>query len=194
MRTPLSSVWPMHAPPTRMTAAEYFEVSFEGDRMQLVDGVMVLNEPTPEHQLVCTRLLIALSNWANEAPERGLALMPIDVQMTELDVYGPDLVWFAPGRAKSVPELAGQIPDLVAEVRSPSTWRYDVGRKRSVYETGGVPELWLVDTKAEAVLVYRRSAPGVGRFDVALELTDTLNSPLLPGFSLDVKELFRLAL
>ena len=184
----------MHAPPTRMTAAEYFEVSFEGDRMQLVDGVMVLNEPTPEHQLVCTRLLIALSNWANEAPERGLALMPIDVQMTELDVYGPDLVWFAPGRAKSVPELAGQIPDLVAEVRSPSTWRYDVGRKRSVYETGGVPELWLVDTKAEAVLVYRRSAPGVGRFDVALELTDTLNSPLLPGFSLDVKELFRLAL
>ena len=79
-------------------------------------------------------------------------------------------------------------------MRSPSTWRYDVGRKRSVYETGGVPELWLVDTKAEAVLVYRRSAPGVGRFDVALELTDTLNSPLLPGFSLDLKALFRLAL
>ena len=121
--------------------------------------------------------------------------MPLDVQMTEHDVYGPDILWFRHGRAKeSVTELAGQIPDLVAEVRSPSTWRHDVGRKRSVYETGGVPELWLVDAEAEAVLVYRRSAPDAERFDVALELADTLDSPLLPGFSLDLKELFRLAL
>jgi hypothetical protein len=38
------------------------------------------------------------------------------------------------------------LPDLAVEVRSPSTWRYDVGKKKATYERGGLPELWPVDT------------------------------------------------
>ena len=55
-----------------------------------------------------------------------------------------------------------------------------------------MPELWLVDDVARVVLVFRRSAPGVDYYDPALELdlTDTLNSPLLPGFELALSELF----
>jgi len=83
--------------------------------------------------------------------------------------------------------------DLCVEIRSSSTWRYDVGVKKSVYECGGLPELWLVDSVGETVLVFRHSARGVERFDVALELQccDTLESPQLPGFALLVEDLFR---
>jgi Uma2 family endonuclease len=51
---------------------------------------------------------------------------------------------------------------------------------------------WLVDTAADVVLVFRRSAPGAPDFDVSEELdTDaTLTSPLLPGFALPVAEVF----
>ncbi len=78
------------------------------------------------------------------------------------------------------------------EVRSPGTWRYDVGRKKAVYESGGLPELWLVDDLAETVLVFRRSCAGAESFDVALELStgEELTSPQLPGFSLVVAKLF----
>ena len=71
-------------------------------------------------------------------------------------------------------------------------WRYDVGAKRAVYERGGLPELWLVDDRAQSVLVYRRSAPAEPTFDVALELArgETLTSPQLPGFALSLDELF----
>ncbi len=84
------------------------------------------------------------------------------------------------------------MPDLAAEVRSPSTWRYDIGAKKAGYERHGLPELWLVDTAAEEVLVFRRSSPGATAFDVALELdrSQRLESPLLPGFGLDPAELF----
>ena len=77
---------------------------------------------------------------------------------------------------------APRVPDLAVEVRSPGTWRYDVGRKRELYERHGVRELWLADTASRTMLVYRRSA-AVSGFDVALELAaDTrLASPLLPG-------------
>jgi Uma2 family endonuclease len=76
-------------------------------------------------------------------------------------------------------------------VRSPSTWRYDIGHKKSVYEAGGLPELWLVD--CDAVLVFRRSERPESSFDVALELSrqDRLTSPQLPGFELDLGQLFR---
>ncbi|CAN5742363.1 hypothetical protein BH24ACT3_BH24ACT3_09980 [soil metagenome] len=83
-------------------------------------------------------------------------------------------------------------PQLAVEVRSPSTWRFDVGRKKQVYEATGLAELWLVDTASESVLVYRRSSPASARFDIALELGGAaeLTSPPLDGFALGVAELF----
>ncbi len=114
--------------------------------------------------------------------------------MSEHDVYAPDVIWHREERVPDDWEARRQpIPDLVVEVRSPTTWGYDIGRKKTMYERGGIPELWLVDTKAETVLIYRRSHPDTPEFDVALELGEgeKLESPLLPGFSLDVEGLFR---
>jgi Uma2 family endonuclease len=84
------------------------------------------------------------------------------------------------------------LPDLAVEVRSPSTWRYDVGKKKATYERGGLPELWLVDTAAWTVLVFRRSRKNAPAFDIELELSgsDQLTSPQLPDFSLSVERLF----
>jgi Uma2 family endonuclease len=62
--------------------------------------------------------------------------------------------------------------------------------KKAAYEREGLRELWLVDTDAKVVLVFRRSAPGVGSFDVALEIDDSLTSPQLDGFELPLVELF----
>lgn len=112
---------------------------------------------------------------------------------TGVRVYAPDIRWYgkvrAPGRHAQPPS---PMPDLAVEVRSPSTWRYDIGAKKAGYERRGLRELWLADTAAEEVLVFRRSSPGANNFDVALELdrTQRLESPLLPGFALDLAELF----
>lgn len=61
-----------------------------------------------------------------------------------------------------------------------------------MYEQLGLAELWLVDTAADVVLVYRRSSPKAATFDVASELPagESLATPLLPGFSLDLASLF----
>jgi Uma2 family endonuclease len=81
---------------------------------------------------------------------------------------------------------APRVPELVVEVRSDSTWRYDIGRKRELYQRHGVKEIWLVDTARRSVLVYRG--------DHALEISDTLTSPLFPGFAATVGELIPAAL
>ena len=102
-------------------------------------------------------------------------------------------MWYAAGRGPGRhDDRPYPVPDVAVEVRSPSTWRFDVGAKKANYESHGVAELWLVDTAADVVLVFRRSTAKAPHFDVSLELTasDTLSSPLLPGFSLPVGEIF----
>jgi Uma2 family endonuclease len=187
----------MTATVTRMTADEYYAVTEAGDRKQLVDGEIVVNEPKAIHAELQARLLVALRSWSTEGKGRGQVLLPTDVRMDEHNVYGPDLLWFSEPKLQSafprgLDAYPERVPDLVVEVRSASTWRYDIGAKKRVYETGGVPELWLVDDAADTVLVYRRSTPESGTFDVAHELArgETLASPQLPGFALPVDALF----
>jgi Uma2 family endonuclease len=182
----------MNAATTRLTVEEYFAKSVEGDRTQLIGGEIVVNEPRPIHAALQARLSAALQVWTDGDDGRGLVLLPTGVVMTDFDVYGPDISWIAEQHVPDDLEAPlARVPDLCVEIRSPSTWRYDVGRKKSVYEAGGLPELWLVDH--ETVLVFRRSQPAEPSFDVALELghEDRLTSPQLPGFECDLARLFR---
>lgn len=177
----------------RMTAQEYLAIPYDGQRSELVEGEVVVEQPRNLHQLVLTDLFVALYAWASESPERGSVSLPLDVKLDERNVFGPDLMWYAAGRALQRHDgRPYPLPDLAVEVRSPSTWRYDIGAKKSAYERAGLRELWLVDTAADEVLVFGRSSREAAMFDVSLELTvdDELTSPLLPGFALSLRALF----
>lgn len=183
---------PVAAP---MTAEEFLAQPEpeHGWPLNLVDGEVIMNEPTVRHGRPQLRILVALDAWVRAEPGRGEVGLPRDIQLDDRNVFKPDVVWYSEGR---VPDLDDRAPyamaDLAVEVRSPSTWRDDVGAKKLGYERHGLPELWLVDTVDEAVRVFRRSTPGALSFDVALELDreQRLESPLLPGFALDLAELF----
>ena len=156
-----------------------------GRRGQLIDGEIVMSQPTPWHQRAVWEIVMAVGAWEKAGPDRGFASLPLDIKRDEYNVYAPDLLWYSPGRAPALDAPRPYpAPDLVVEVRSPSTWRLDIGPKKAGYEAMGVRELWLVDFTS--VLVFRRSDPKRPDFDVTLELTpeETLTSPRLPGFAL----------
>jgi Uma2 family endonuclease len=172
----------------RLTADAYLARD-DPRRTELIDGVVVVNEPSVLHQRLCARIFRALDDWTATPDGHGDASLPINVPLDTRNVLAPDVLWFAEPldlRAINAPRA----PDLAVEVRSPGTWRYDVGRKRELYEQHGVAELWLADTASRTLIVYRRSQAKAG-FDVALELgaDATLTSPLLHGFAAAVGEL-----
>ena len=177
----------------RMTVAEYLEREDLPRWTNLIDGEVVVNEPRTLHQRVMVDLLVALTLWCRAAAGRGEVTMPIDVELDEHNCFAPDVLWYRAGSRAGLPTRRPQpLPDIAVEIRSPSTWRYDIGPKKRRYEQHGLPELWLVDTDADEVLVFRRSTPRAPEFDVSLELArgDDLTSPLLPGFALPLDELF----
>jgi len=176
--------------------AEEFLAGAECERgrpSNLIEGEVVMTEPTAFHACVQAALHRAVEDWTVAAPERGRAILPISVGIDDANVFAPDVAWYREGRLDLYSLAPYPMPNLAIEVRSPSTWRYDTGAKKAGYERGGLPELWLVDTTAETILAFRRSTPGQERFDVALELSgdEQLCSPLLPGFELPVGDAFR---
>jgi Uma2 family endonuclease len=175
-----------------ITAEEYLANPPEGRRTELVDGVVIVNEPRLLHQRVMLRILTALGHWTTAAPDRGEVSLPLDVRLDDHNVFAPDILWYADGHVPADAAWPYPIPDLAVEIRSPSTWRYDIGAKKAAYERAGLPELWLVDTTANEVIVFRRSSSKASSFDVALELTvdDELTSPQLPAFALPLASLF----
>jgi Uma2 family endonuclease len=191
----LQFMWPMATTArTRMTVEEFLAIS-ERDprRMELIDGeIFVVSEPRLAHGVLQAMLIGALAQWDRRAPGRARVAGPTGVHLGPHDAYGPDVLVFGARPRVDSRGYLDELPLICVEIRSPTTWRNDIGRKKSVYEARGVPELWLVDDVAGVVLVFRRSAPGVGYYDTALELdvTDTLASPLLPGFELALSELF----
>jgi len=81
-------------------------------------------------------------------------------------------------------------PDIVVEILSPGNNAKELQKKYDAYEEAGVKEYWVVTPRYQTATVYtlidckfhasRMLAPG-----------DNITSGVLPGFSLDLAELFK---
>ncbi len=178
----------------RMSAQDYLATPESRPRhTELIDGTVVVSEPRLPHARVQTELVYRLRLWIDGGEGRGYVSMPSDIVIDETNVFAPDVWWVGEHRRPTLDQLDLEgLPDLVVEIRSPSTWARDLGVKLPRYEAAGVPEAWFVDTEARTVLVFRRSQPDAAEFDVALEVgvEQELTSPLLDGFVLRVGAIF----
>jgi hypothetical protein len=55
-----------------MTADQYYAISTEGDRHQLVEGRLIVNDPKPIHAVLQARLVVAIQAWTEASEGRGL--------------------------------------------------------------------------------------------------------------------------
>jgi Uma2 family endonuclease len=168
-------------------------------RHELIDGEhFVTPSPNLAHQLVLGTLFIALSRHVARHRTGEVLVAPFDVKLSAWTVLVPDLLYFAAGRFEQAvnQKRATAAPDLVVEILSPGTRRRDLGRKRAVYERGGVQEYWLVDPASESITVLRRSREGAA-FTHQTVLTragrGVLESALFPGLRVKLRDLFRRA-
>jgi Uma2 family endonuclease len=126
---------------------------------------------------------------------RGLLFAaPFDVVLSDLDVVEPDLIYISRERAGILTEQHVRgAPDLVVEILSPSTRKTDEVIKRKRYEHFGVLEYWVVDPELDAVKIYRRTDDRFVRAaELSVEAGDVLTTPLLPGFSVALADVFAL--
>ena len=164
----------------------------EDRRYELLHGELTMvPAPGERHQSVAALLGWRLVQFVTENGLGRVYLAPFDVVLSDTDVVQPDLLFVSNARAHIVTTANVQgAPDLVVEILSPSTAERDRTFKRTLYARHGVNEYWLVDTAGENVTVLRLDDQGEFKVAGTYGAGETLSSPTLPGFSLNVDDLF----
>lgn len=144
-------------PTTRITAETYFQSDEYQvhDLIQLINGEVVIGmPPIPKHQRIVREILVMLTLLAREIGGEALD-SPIELYLDEHNVYEPDVLYMSPDSNCEVKgkRLEGA-PELIVEVLSPSTAKYDKREKYAAYEQHGVQEYWIVDPLHDIVDVW----------------------------------------
>lgn len=181
---------------TRLTYEDFLLFPDDGLRHEIIDGEhYVTPSPNLRHQELVLRLTLALGIHLEDRPDRGRVLVaPFDVVFSFHDIVEPDVIFVAPDQFDilTAQNITGT-PAMVIEILSPSTRKRDRQIKRQLYDRTGVREYWIVDPDAKVVTIYRREGDGSFRMSASLSADghDTLETPLLPEWSLALLRLFR---
>ena len=160
-------------------------------RYELLDGELIeMPSPKEIHQRLVLSLGTLFYTFVSAANLGRVYIAPFDVIFTNSDVAQPDIVFVSAERTHIITEdnIRGA-PDLVMEILSPSTANRDRTFKRTLYERHGVGEYWMVDTDAKNITVLILGEDGYRLAGIYGE-GQTLTSPTLTGFSLDMDDVF----
>ena len=182
------------SPDVRWTVADLEVLPEDGRRYEIIDGeLFVTRAPHWKHQNVSVKIGMALEGWSVGSGLGEAAINP-GLVFSETDSVIPDVVWASYERLETMLDEAGHLvaaPELVVEVLSPGekNERRDKEAKLKIYSTYGVLEYWIADRQQRKLEVYRREG-GLLKLAVSLYAADELTSPVLPGFRVDVSQLF----
>ncbi|MGH9406942.1 MAG: Uma2 family endonuclease [Terriglobia bacterium] len=170
---------------TRLTYDDYCRLPDDGKRYEIIDGELFVSpSPFRAHQRVVTRLAYYLTAFLMRQGLGEVFVAPFDVVFSKFDVVEPDLLYVSKARSAVVSEKNIQgSPDLVVEVLSDSTAATDRSKKLNLYARYGVREYWIIDPVAVTAEIYRAGAEAL-RIVQRPARTDSLDSPLFPGFTL----------
>ena len=178
----------------RWTSTDLEAFTDDTKRYEIIDGeLFVSKQPHWYHQIVCGNLHALLQVWSKQTGAGRANLAP-GVIFADDDDVAPDVIWISNARLATALGADGKLhaaPELAVEVLSPggANERRDREAKLKLYSRRGVHEYWIVDWRRREVTLFRREQAALQLVSTLFE-GDTLQSPLLPGFSYEVRMLF----
>jgi Uma2 family endonuclease len=183
--------------PGKMTAEEFYDWANrpenEGKRLELDRGeVIEVPPPIRGHGFYCWLVIKLLTEYVTR---RGAGYLltndtGILVERNPDTLRGADVMLFlrTPQPADFQHKYVEDIPDLIAEIVSPSDKAKQLNRRVDQYLRRGVPLVWEINPRQTTVTVYKPN-----EFHKILDETDELTgNGVLPEFSCRVADLFAL--
>ena len=179
------------------TYADYYKWRFE-ERVELIKGKIFKMSPAPNrfHQELTRDILLALSNFL-QGKQCQVYMAPFDVRLPKksnddkdiITVLQPDVCVVCDPSKLDYRGCIGA-PDIIVEILSPGNNSKEMKNKYEVYEYACVKEYWVVSPQNQTFLIHTLQD---GKFQLSPVKVpgDVVTSALLPGFSLDLTELFK---
>jgi len=175
----------------QLATAESLLENHPQQRCELIDGEVRLMSPAgSEHGSIVGRLTVRIGLCVEQGQlghffgaETGFI-----IQRNPDTVRAPDVAFVVADRVTD--RLPTQFfpgpPDLAVEVLSPNDTASEVQEKAEAWLNSGCREVWLIDPRRKSAT---RLTPAED--SIIQQSVETLTTDLLPGFSLEVSELFK---
>ncbi len=175
--------------PTRVTVEEFLAMEETKPYLELINGEVVPKAmPGPKHSAAVIEIGALLRNYLREH-----RIARVDTELRHRSraedwVFLPDICVTLRSRwPKSVTGAIEVTPDLAIEVLSPDDRAGRLSQRVDFYLRSGTQLIWVIDPELENVTVHQPGKPqefhdGTGSLSAA---------PVLPDFSLDLDELFK---
>lgn len=178
------------------TYADYLNWQFE-ERLELIKGKIFKMSPAPSasHQNIVATVSGELYQYLKGKPCKVFPA-PFDVRLTRTvndtqvtTVLQPDVCVICDPTRIDARGAVGA-PDIVVEILSPGNNNKELQTKYDVYEEAGVQEYWIIHPSERTFLKYTLAN---GSYVASRLLTggDQVTTPILPGFVLDLEEVFK---
>ena len=178
----------------QMSLDEFLALDETDGKWELDDGVLyIMATGTPDHQFLNRRFSRHLDDYLDgleEPPAQFYQGMTTVLSRELRRAPEPDIVIVLNERSDIVSRTRVEAPpDIAIEILSTDRSR-DLVRKRQIYAEAGIPEYWPVDPRNDTVTQLElQDGKYVER--AVLGADDTLTTPLLPGLSIPLAEIFR---
>lgn len=174
--------------PTRVTVEEFLAMEETKPYLELINGEVVPKAmPGDKHSAAVLELGALLRNYLRQNP---IARADTELRHRSVEedwVFLPDLCVTLRTRWQKPAGVVSVTPDMAIEVLSPDDRPGRVSQRVAFYFRSGTRLIWVIDPELESITVHRMGAP-----EEFHENTGTLSAePVLPGFSLDLEEFFR---
>ena len=126
-----------------------------GERIELLDGLLVVREPQGTRHATAIRRVIAALRLA--LGERWQIDSQLPIALDDDSEPEPDVA-VVPGDARTYRDAHPSRPLLIVEIAE-SSYRIDREYKTGLYARAGIPEYWILDVAREALEVHREPQP-----------------------------------
>ncbi|NCX96890.1 MAG: Uma2 family endonuclease [Chitinophagia bacterium] len=178
------------------TYADYLIWTFQ-ERVELLKGyLMPMSAPNTARKKLSFKLSLKIGNFL-EHSQCEVFSAPFDVRLpkkndsdeTIYTVVQPDICVICDPSKLDYKGCIGA-PDIVIEIVSPSNTYSYVGKKFNIYEEAGVKEYWEIEPLKRTIVIYTLQPDDRFMQNNSLIIDNKLTINVLPGFSLNIIELF----
>jgi Uma2 family endonuclease len=169
---------------------------------EIINGIVKLMSPaaTTNHARVSLKIAYEFERYIRKRKGKcQVFIAPFDVRLTKngeteddkiFTVVQPDICVICDLSKIDIKGCLGA-PDLIVEIQSPSTAKYDLTDKFYAYEAAGVKEYWIVSPKEKTIIIFNLQENGAFNAGHTFHFKDTIHSAIFNELKIKSRDVFK---
>jgi Uma2 family endonuclease len=170
---------------------DFYDFVTEDMKAEFINGEVIIHSPVAnEHESVSSELYTLLNVFISINSLGRVTHEKLMISLTRND-YEPDICFFRKEKAAKFKE--GQklfpAPDMLVEILSRSTEKYDRGIKFEDYALHNIKEYWIIDPRQKTIEKYLLKNKKY-ELDEKVHNGNIISSTVIKGFSIPARAIF----